>query len=59
MIRVGDLDAALEFFCKKLELVEILRVDNEKCRFSLTFLAAPDDVVMVHGSAWRMTALGR
>ena len=46
MIRVGDLDAALDFFCAKLGLVEMSRVDNEKGRFSLIFLAAPDDVAM-------------
>jgi lactoylglutathione lyase len=44
MIRVGDLDAALDFFCAKLGLVEMSRVDNEAGRFSLIFLAAPDDV---------------
>ena len=46
MIRVGDLDAALDFFCAKLGLVEMSRVDNEKGRFSLIFLAADDDVAM-------------
>jgi lactoylglutathione lyase len=46
MIRVGDVDAALDFFCNKLGLVEMSRIDNEKGRFSLIFLAAPDDVPM-------------
>jgi lactoylglutathione lyase len=46
MIRVGDLDAALDFFCAKLGLVEMNRIDNERGRFSLIFLAAPDDVEM-------------
>ncbi len=46
MIRVGDVDAALDFFCNKLGLVEMSRIDNEKGRFSLIFLAAPDDVAM-------------
>jgi len=46
MIRVGDLDAAVDFFCAKLGLVEMSRVDNEKGRFSLIFLAAPDDVAL-------------
>jgi lactoylglutathione lyase len=46
MIRVGDLEAALDFFCKKLGLVEISRIDNDKGRFSLIFLAAPDDAAM-------------
>lgn len=46
MIRVGDLDAALDFFCTKLGLVEMSRVDSEKGRFTLIFLAAPDDVAL-------------
>ena len=44
MIRVGDLDAALDFFCEKLGLVEVRRVNNEAGRFSLIFLAAPEDL---------------
>jgi lactoylglutathione lyase len=44
MIRVGDLSAALDFFCAKLGLVELYRTDNEGGRFTLVFLAAPDDV---------------
>ena len=43
MIRVGDLDAALDFFCAKLGLAEIGRHDNEHGRFTLVFLAAPGD----------------
>ena len=44
MVRVKDLDASLEFYCRHLGLVEVNRYDNEKGRFSLIFLAAPDDV---------------
>ena len=44
MIRVGDLDAALDFFCDKLGLIQTRRYDNEKARFSLIFLAAPHDL---------------
>ena len=44
MIRVGNLDAALDFFCNKLGLVETRRYDNDAARFSLIFLAAPDDL---------------
>ena len=44
MIRVGDLDAALDFFCAKLGLVELSRAENQQGRFTLIFLAAPDDV---------------
>ncbi|MGD8690673.1 MAG: VOC family protein [Gammaproteobacteria bacterium] len=43
MVRVSDLDESLDFYCNKLGLVEISRADNEKGRFTLVFLAAPDD----------------
>ena len=43
MVRVSDLDAALDFYCAKLGLSEVRRYDNEKGRFTLVFLAAPDD----------------
>ena len=43
MIRVGDLDGALAFFAL-LGLSEIRRMENEKGRFTLVYLAAPDDV---------------
>ena len=44
MIRVGDLNGALAFF-SLLGLSEIRRVDNEKGRFTLVYLAAPDDIL--------------
>lgn len=44
MIRVSDVDASLDFFCNKLGLVEVSRKDYEQGRFSLIFLAAPEDV---------------
>ena len=43
MVRVNDLDASLDFYCDKLGLVEMGRFDNEGGRFTLVFLAAPDD----------------
>ncbi|MDN6179393.1 MAG: VOC family protein [Halomonas subglaciescola] len=43
MVRVSDLDAALHFYCDLLGLAEVRRKDNEKGRFTLVFLAAPDD----------------
>ncbi|WP_375244210.1 VOC family protein [Sphingomonas parapaucimobilis] len=42
MIRVSDLDASIRFF-ELLGLKEVRRVDNERGRFSLIFLAAPGD----------------
>lgn len=44
MVRVKDLDAALDFYCAKLGLTEVSRQDSEQGRFTLVFLAAPDDV---------------
>ena len=43
MVRVSDLDASLDFYCNKLGLVELQRVDVEAGRFTLLFLAAPGD----------------
>ncbi|MCK5931461.1 lactoylglutathione lyase [Fulvimarina manganoxydans] len=43
MVRVSDLDQSLDFYCNKLGLVETRRMENEKGRFTLVFLAAPDD----------------
>lgn len=43
MVRVTDLDASLKFYCDGLGLREIRRMENEKGRFSLVFLAAPGD----------------
>ena len=40
MIRVRDLDAALDFFVTKLGLVETRRRDSERGRFTLVFLAS-------------------
>lgn len=44
MIRVGDLDRSLDFFCAELGLVEVRRMSNEKGRYTLVYLAAPEDL---------------
>lgn len=43
MVRVTDLDESLDFYCNKLGLREVRRMENEKGRFTLVFLAAPAD----------------
>ena len=43
MIRVSDLDASLDFFCDKLGFVEQRRHDSDVGRYTLVFLAAPED----------------
>jgi len=44
MLRVSDLESALDFYCGGLGLVETRRYESEKGRFTLVFLAAPNDV---------------
>jgi lactoylglutathione lyase len=43
MVRVTDVDKSLDFYCEKLGLTELRRVENEQGRFTLIFLAAPGD----------------
>lgn len=44
MIRIGDLERALDFFCNKLGLLEVRRTVNEAGRYTLVYLAAPGDL---------------
>lgn len=43
MVRVSNLESALEFYCTKLGLVELRRTESAQGRFTLVFLAAPGD----------------
>ena len=43
MVRVADIDASLDFYCNKFGLKEVRRIENDKGRFTLIFLAAPED----------------
>ncbi|MGL5446469.1 MAG: VOC family protein [Rhabdaerophilum sp.] len=55
MIRIRNIAESLRFFCEGLGLVETRRIDNEKGRFTLIFLAAPGDVE--HAKAHRSKEL--
>ena len=44
MVRVADLERALDFYCNKFGLQEVRRTESEKGRFTLVFLAASEDV---------------
>lgn len=44
MVRVKDLDASLRFYCELFGLAEVRRIENDKGRFTLIFLAADEDV---------------
>jgi len=46
MVRVRDIDEALNFYCDKLGLVEAHRSDNPAGRFTLVFLCAPEDLAL-------------
>ncbi len=43
MVRVADVAQSLDFYCNKMGLVEVRRVESEQGRFTLIFLAAPGD----------------
>lgn len=43
MVRIRDIEASLRFYRDLLGLSEIRRTDNEKGRYTLIFLAAPED----------------
>ena len=40
MVRVSNLENSLDFYCNKLGLKEVKRVDHEAGRFTLVFVAA-------------------
>ena len=44
MIRITNVDESLDFFCNKLGMVEVRRMENEKGRYTLIFLASPGDM---------------
>jgi lactoylglutathione lyase len=43
MLRVRDLDKAMHFYCNLLGLEEVRRRTDEKAKYTLVFLAAPED----------------
>lgn len=43
MVRVANIENSLAFYCGGLGMREVHRMENEKGRFTLVFLAAPGD----------------
>lgn len=43
MVRIANIEASLDFYCNKLGLVETRRHENEKGRYTLIFVAAPEN----------------
>ena len=48
MIRIKNVDESLRFFCEGLGLKETRRMEDEKGRYTLIFLAAPNDLSLIH-----------
>jgi lactoylglutathione lyase len=48
MVRVHNLDQALDFYCHKLGLLESQRYENEAGRFTLVYLYASSDAEAKH-----------
>ncbi|MFC7334107.1 VOC family protein [Rhodocista pekingensis] len=43
MVRVTNLEESLDFYCTKLGLKEVRRMENEKGRFTLVYLGADEN----------------
>jgi len=43
MVRITNVEQSLDFYCAKLGMQEVRRVESEAGRYTLVFLAAPDD----------------
>lgn len=57
MLRVRNLDVALKFYRDALGLKEVRRIDNDKAKFTLLFLSAPEDESLVAQSPGRPAPL--
>jgi lactoylglutathione lyase len=53
MLRVRNLDTALKFYGEALGLKEVRRIDNDKAKFTLVFLCAPEDEELLKASKGR------
>ncbi len=43
MVRVTNIEASLDFYCKKLGMKEVRRISSDAGRYTLVFLAASED----------------
>lgn len=50
MVRVNDLEKSLDFYCNKIGMEEVRRVESEAGRYTLVYLAAPHDRESARGS---------
>ena len=57
MVRISNIESALDFYCDKLGLREIRRVESQQGRFTLIFLAAPEDAAAAEATRAPMVEL--
>ena len=57
MVRVGDVDRSLDFYCNNLGLEEVRRMDSEQGRYTLIYLTAPGDEARARADAAPMLEL--
>src|SRR5258707_1038656 len=57
MLRVRNLDNALKFYRDALGLKEVRRVDNDKAKYTLLFLCAPEDEGLLKAARGRAVGL--
>ncbi len=50
MVRISDIESALDFYCGKLGFVELRRHDSEAGKYTNIFLAAPGDEAAARAS---------
>jgi lactoylglutathione lyase len=43
MVRVRNIEESMDFYCSKLGMEEVRRIENKEGRYTLIFLAAPAD----------------
>ncbi len=43
MVRISDIDKSLDFYCNKLGLKEVRRIENASGKFTLIFLSDPEE----------------
>lgn len=43
MVRISDIEKSLDFYCNRLGMREVRRLESEAGRYTLIFLAAPED----------------
>lgn len=54
MLRVRNLDAAMNFYCNLLGMKEVRRREDDKGRYTLVFLAANEDEAAAHETGQKL-----